>query len=80
MHKATILICDDEEGIRNYLAKLLKAKGLAVETFADGESLIRRIQAGAEGDADMLLQDVRSPTPTASRFSSRSGNCANPCR
>ena len=61
MHKATILICDDEEGIRNYLAKLLKAKGLAVETFADGESLIRRIQAGAEGDADMLLQDVRLP-------------------
>ena len=58
---ANILICDDEEGIRNYLAKMLKAQGLAVETFSDGSRLIRRIESGTDGDADLLLQDVRLP-------------------
>lgn len=61
MIKSTIFICDDEEGIRNYLAKMLKAQGLAVETFSDGSQLISRIESGADGDADLLLQDVRLP-------------------
>jgi DNA-binding NtrC family response regulator len=61
MLKGTILICDDEEGIRKYLAKMLQAKGLGVETFADGASLVCRIEGGSDGDADLLLQDVRMP-------------------
>ncbi|AJE02754.1 sigma-54-dependent transcriptional regulator [Geobacter pickeringii] len=61
MLKARILICDDEEGIRRYLQKLLQAKEYEVETFADGASLLARLEGGTDGDADMLLQDVRMP-------------------
>ena len=61
MLKGNILICDDEEGIRKYLTKMLQAKGFGVETFADGASLVRRIEGGRAGDADLLLQDVRMP-------------------
>ncbi|WP_088536735.1 sigma-54 dependent transcriptional regulator [Geobacter sp. DSM 9736] len=56
-----ILICDDEEGIRKYLAKMLKGQGLGVETFADGKSLLSRLESGAGDDADLLIQDVRMP-------------------
>ncbi|RNC66015.1 MAG: sigma-54-dependent Fis family transcriptional regulator [Desulfuromonadales bacterium] len=59
MLKAKILICDDEEGIRRYLQKMFVAREYEVETFADGTSLIQRIEGGSEGDADILLQDVR---------------------
>ncbi|ABB31298.1 two component, sigma54 specific, transcriptional regulator, Fis family [Geobacter metallireducens RCH3] len=59
--KARILICDDEEGIRRYLQKMFLAKEYDVETFADGTSLLARIEGGTEGDADILLQDVRMP-------------------
>lgn len=61
MLKAKILICDDEEGIRRYLQKMFQAKDFEVETFADGTSLLARIEAGIDGDADILLQDVRMP-------------------
>ncbi|BBA69317.1 sigma-54-dependent transcriptional regulator [Geobacter sulfurreducens] len=61
MLKAKILICDDEEGIRRYLQKMFQAKEFEVETFADGSSLLARIEAGTDGDADILLQDVRMP-------------------
>jgi len=61
MLNARILICDDEEGIRRYLQKLFQTKGSEVETFADGTSLLARIESGADGDADILLQDVRMP-------------------
>ncbi len=61
MLKARILICDDEEGIRRYLQKLLQAKEYEVETFGDGTTLLARLEGGTDGDADMLLQDVRMP-------------------
>ncbi|MRR39111.1 sigma-54-dependent Fis family transcriptional regulator, partial [bacterium] len=61
MLKARILICDDEEGIRRYLQKMFLAKEYDVETFADGASLLARLEGGTEGDADILLQDVRMP-------------------
>ena len=61
MMKARILICDDEEGIRRYLQKMFQAKEYEVETFADGTSLLARLEGGADGDADILLQDVRMP-------------------
>jgi len=56
-----ILICDDEEGILNYLKKLLQSEGFAVETFGRGRDLLRRLQDGEPADADLLLQDVRMP-------------------
>jgi two-component system response regulator HydG len=56
-----ILICDDEEGILRYLAKLLKTQGYTVETFSSGTALLARLQAPATESADLLLQDVRLP-------------------
>lgn len=61
MPRKIVLICDDEEGMLRYLKKMLEALGLAVETFADGGSLLRRIAAGAPDDASLLLQDMRLP-------------------
>ncbi|HJV66918.1 MAG TPA: sigma-54 dependent transcriptional regulator [Geomonas sp.] len=56
-----ILICDDEEGILNYLQKLFKAQGYAVETFTSGIDLLSRLRGADAQDADLLLQDVRMP-------------------
>lgn len=56
-----ILVCDDEAGMLRYLKKMLEASGLAVETYGDGASLLRRIEAGVPGDARLLLQDVMLP-------------------
>ena len=56
-----ILICDDEEEILRYLGKLLSSQGYGVETFTRGASLVQRIRTGVNGDADLLLQDVRMP-------------------
>lgn len=56
-----ILVCDDEAGMLRYLKKMLEASGMAVETYGDGASLLRRIEAGSPGDARLLLQDVMLP-------------------
>jgi DNA-binding NtrC family response regulator len=61
MAQEKILICDDEQGILTYLKKLLQSQGYAVETFSGGRDLLRRVEEGEIGDADLLLQDVRMP-------------------
>jgi DNA-binding NtrC family response regulator len=61
MAQEKVLICDDEEGILNYLKKLLQTQGYAVEIFSRGAELLRRLEEGEPGDADILLQDVRMP-------------------
>ncbi|GFO57690.1 sigma-54-dependent Fis family transcriptional regulator [Geomonas silvestris] len=61
MPQEKILICDDEQGILTYLKKLLQSQGYQVETFLGGRELLRRVEEGETGDADLLLQDVRMP-------------------
>ncbi len=58
--KGRIFICDDEEEIRRYLAKLLKAQGYEVETFGGPLELLQALKE-SEGGADLLLLDVRMP-------------------
>lgn len=58
---ATIFICDDENGILRYLAKLLKGQGYDVEAFETGQALLKRIADTPPGSVDLLLQDVRMP-------------------
>lgn len=55
-----IFICDDEEGIRKYLKKLLETKDMAVETFPDGTSLLARLDR-CPPEPDLILQDVKMP-------------------
>jgi len=61
MQKKRILICDDEEGILNYLKKLLGAQGMGVETFSTGKALLRYLQEEQASGADLLLQDMKMP-------------------
>lgn len=61
MPKTKVFICDDEEGILNYLKKLLKSQWLEVETFSTGSALLQRLREGHASDPDVLLQDMKMP-------------------
>ena len=54
-----ILIVDDAEGIRTYLAHLLEAKGYEVDTAEDGRSALALLEGGAAPDA--ILLDIMMP-------------------
>ncbi|HEX9874591.1 MAG TPA: sigma-54 dependent transcriptional regulator [Deferrimonas sp.] len=55
-----ILICDDEEGMRRYLAKMLGSWGYQVEVFSGPTMLIRSL-AETDAPADLLLLDIKLP-------------------
>ncbi|HEY6838191.1 MAG TPA: sigma-54 dependent transcriptional regulator [Geobacteraceae bacterium] len=63
MQGGKIYICDDEEGMRRYLRKILSSHGFSVETFAGGADLLQRLESGDNGGPDLLLQDIRMPEP-----------------
>ena len=54
-----ILVVDDAEGIRTYLAHLLEAKGYDVDTAEDGRSALALLEGGAAPDA--ILLDIMMP-------------------
>jgi len=54
-----ILVVDDAEGIRRYLANLLEMKGYLVDTAEDGRSALALLDAGAA--PDVVLMDVMMP-------------------
>ncbi len=51
-----VLVVDDAEGVRRYLANLLALKGFAVDTAGDGRSAIALLEGGAA--PDVVLLDV----------------------
>lgn len=55
-----ILICDDEEGMRLYLSKMLASWGYQVETFASPTRLLHFLENNP-GEGDLLLLDVKMP-------------------
>jgi two-component system OmpR family response regulator len=58
MVKATILVVDDEAGVRDMLADALRMQGYAVEVAADGHSALREIH---DGHFDLVISDVNMP-------------------
>lgn len=58
MVKATILVVDDEPGVRDMLADALRMQGYAVEVAADGHSGLREIH---DGHFDLVISDVNMP-------------------
>ncbi len=54
-----ILVVDDAEGIRTYLANLLELAGYDVDTAEDGRSALALIEGGSAPDA--ILLDVMMP-------------------
>ncbi|WP_303722688.1 sigma-54 dependent transcriptional regulator [Malonomonas rubra] len=55
-----ILICDDEEGMRRYLSKMLKNWGYQTESFASPVLLLKSLQE-LDTTPDLLLLDVKMP-------------------
>ncbi|AEI67703.1 sigma-54-dependent transcriptional regulator [Corallococcus macrosporus] len=55
---ARILVADDEEGVRSFLAEALEYEGHSVTTAADGEEAARLM---ARQGVDLLLTDLRMP-------------------
>ena len=54
-----VLVVDDAEGIRTYLANCLELRGYDVDTAEDGSRALALIQGGA--DPDVILLDVMMP-------------------
>jgi DNA-binding NtrC family response regulator len=54
-----VLVVDDSEGVRSYLASLLELRGFAVDTAGDGRSALALLEGGAAPDA--VLLDVMMP-------------------
>ncbi len=56
--KATILVTDDDRGIRTVLTQALTRTGYNVIPLSDGASLMRRIE---DGEGDLVITDVVLP-------------------
>lgn len=56
-----VLICDDEKEVLGLLAQMLVTQGMSVELFATSDTLVDRLTTGVDGDADILLLDIRLP-------------------
>ncbi len=56
---ARILIADDEQPVRDLLARALKLDGHEIETAPDGAAALDIL--GADGPFDLLLTDIRMP-------------------
>lgn len=54
-----VLVVDDAEGIRTYLANLLELSGYQVDTAEDGRRALALLEAGAA--PDVVLMDVMMP-------------------
>ena len=57
--KRRILVVDDAEGIRSYLASLLELRGFQVDTAEDGQSALALLESGAA--PDLIILDVMMP-------------------
>ncbi|MCP3100871.1 sigma-54 dependent transcriptional regulator [Myxococcus sp. K15C18031901] len=55
---ARILVADDEEGVRSFIAEALEVEGHAVSTAADGDEAARVL---ARQGVDLLVTDLRMP-------------------
>jgi len=56
-----VLVVDDAEGIRSYLASLLELRGYEVDTAEDGRRALVLLEGGAA--PDVVLLDVMMPGP-----------------
>ncbi len=57
-HKASILVIDDDPGLRQSLTEILEAEGYAVAAAADGESGLRQLQGQS---FNLALTDLALP-------------------
>jgi CheY-like chemotaxis protein len=58
MHMARILITEDEDSLRRFVARALRMDGHETEEAADGAEGLEKLQ---QGGFDLLLSDIRMP-------------------
>ena len=61
----TILVVDDEQDVRSYLAAVLGDAGYEIKTAENGKVAMEMVQAGAP---DLISLDVTMPEKTGVRF------------
>lgn len=61
MREKRLIICDDEKEILRYLKKILMAHGYNVDTYAEGRTLLDRLEADAAYCPALLIQDICMP-------------------
>jgi len=59
MLRPTVLVVDDEESTRKYLARFLTSKGYGVDCLDSGDKVISRLKAGSR--PSLLLLDILMP-------------------
>ncbi len=57
--RCRVLVIDDAESVRSYLANLLELRGYEVDTAEDGRRALALLEGGA--DPDLILLDVMMP-------------------
>jgi PleD family two-component response regulator len=67
---ATVLVVDDEPGLRDVVRRMLEAEGFHVEKAPDGASALHLVQARAE-PFDLVLTDLAMPESTGVRSRKR---------
>jgi two-component system cell cycle response regulator CpdR len=68
---ARILLAEDDDGIRTFLARALRRAGHEVEVHGDGESALAAL---ADGFFDLLLADVVMPGLDGIELARRAGD------
>jgi CheY-like chemotaxis protein len=58
MRAASVLVVDDEQGMRDTVAEILENAGYRVATAANGDAALRRL---AEEDFGVVVMDIRMP-------------------
>ena len=66
---ATLLIADDDPGLRQSLERTLTREGYRVILASDGNAALERLQAGG---VDLVLTDLKMPGSRVSSCSARS--------
>jgi two-component system, cell cycle sensor histidine kinase and response regulator CckA len=61
-----LLVVDDEDGVRRYVARVLSSAGYAVETAASAAEGLDAVHRG--GAFDLVVSDVRMPVMTGPEF------------
>ncbi|HXC93718.1 MAG TPA: sigma-54 dependent transcriptional regulator, partial [Geobacteraceae bacterium] len=61
MAERKVVICDDEKEILRYLKKILQSLGYSVDTYAEGQTLLDRLDADAAYVPALLVQDICMP-------------------
>src|SRR5258708_4949355 len=61
-----LLVVDDDDGVRGYVARVLSEAGYQVETAANGAEGLKVVHSGAT--FDLIVSDVRMPQMTGPEF------------